>query len=144
MLATFAAVAFAASSGAPAGAQMAASTPGHAYPSIGGAKVRGMEGLNNSGQVGTVTLTQQPKDVTHVILTVKGTGGKTQTAAIYRNDNPSCKNIDEKPDFTLSPVVSGTSSTMIPIDRERLLSGNYMIVVKSGKTDVACSHLHTQ
>jgi hypothetical protein len=136
-----AATALALSGGSLARAQMAASTPGHAYPSIAGEKVRGLEELNNSGQVGSVSLTAQPDKTTHVILTVKGAGGKTESAGLYRSNDLTCKNISEKPEFALSPVAGGKSSTMVKIDRERLLSGNYLVVVKDGAKHVACAHL---
>jgi hypothetical protein len=119
-------------------------TPGHAYPSISGEKVRGIQELNNSGQIGTATLTEQPGSTTHVIVTIKPPPAKTENVEIYRSIDATCKNLVAKPDFVLSPLTGGTSSTIVKLSRERLLSGNYSLLVRSGDRHVACGHLETE
>ena len=112
----------------------------------------GIESLNNSGQVGEVTLFNHGAQ-TQVVLDVKSTGGAAEAAHIHRGK--SCEDpIDPTPAYTLKNVVGGHSTTTIAVPESKLLSGNYVVIVhshsatatpaqmESPKSYVACSHLY--
>ena len=116
------------------------------YPGDPGAGVqRGIEQLNNSGQVGTVTLYDRGS-TTRVDLVMQGTtGGRAQSARLYRG--PSCDDIGTAgPAYFLTDVKNGRSVSTIKAPAGKLLSGNYNVVVFSsnaaGARSTACGHLY--
>jgi hypothetical protein len=105
---------------------------------------RGIQMMNQSGQVGEVTLFKRGAK-TFVDVRMQGVpGGKTEMVAIHRNrdcDQP----VDMAPAFKLDDLVHGRSRTLIPAPVTRLLSGNYSVIVGSKeKTEhlFACGHLY--
>jgi hypothetical protein len=125
----------------------------HAYPSVAGEKVRGIQEMNNSGQVGTISLISKGANSTDLIVRLRTVPpNKREPAALYRAPGDACANPPEKPALALNPVVSGTAdtgagTTIVPISRDRLLSGNYFVIVmgeESAKHYVACGHLSVE
>ncbi|HEY0614592.1 MAG TPA: hypothetical protein VGC96_08115 [Candidatus Elarobacter sp.] len=106
---------------------------------------RGIEQLNNSGQVGTVTLYRRGAK-TRAVVELKGTPpGRVQSVRIYRG--PSCDDLAPKPQYFLSDMRNGGSISTVDAPEEKLLSGNYNVVVfsanQAGAHTTACGHLYT-
>lgn len=106
---------------------------------------RGMQELNTSGQVGTVTLFAMGPNKTRVVINLKSVpAGRREPAHIHRSRD--CDTIDAKPAFDLNVVVRGFSATVVNVAESRLLSGNYSVIVHSsdakGAKYVSCGHLY--
>jgi hypothetical protein len=135
--------------GAQSSATMSSALPRPANHQIfpaGPAKERGLRELNNSGQVGTATLHADGAGSTEVVLDLKSVpAGKTELAALVRYPAGDCDTFPHgQVTYALSPVTGGSSSTKVPISADRLLSGNYIVVVYSTeKSDhyFSCGHL---
>ena len=116
------------------------------YPGDPGVGVqRGMEQLNNSGQVGTATLFRLGTS-TRVIVELHGVEpGRTQSVRVYRGS--SCDDLAPKPQYFLKDLRLGRSSSIVTAPEETLLSGNYNVVVfsstQSGARSTSCGHLYT-
>ncbi|MBV9439525.1 MAG: hypothetical protein JOZ24_06005 [Candidatus Eremiobacteraeota bacterium] len=105
---------------------------------------RGIQQLNNSGQVGSVTLFRQGAR-TLVVVGLEGSPpGRRQSVRIYRA--AACDAMTNKPVYFLADLASGHSSTMVQASEDKLLSGNYSLVVFSdnhaGARMSACGHLY--
>jgi Cu/Zn superoxide dismutase len=106
---------------------------------------RGVEQVNNSGQVGTVTLFRRGAS-TSVVVDLKGTEpGRVQSVRIYRG--PSCDDLGTAgPAYFLNDMRNGHSVSSVKAPEEKLLSGNYSVVVfssnKAGARATACGHLY--
>jgi hypothetical protein len=107
---------------------------------------RGIEQVNNSGQVGAVTLFRRGA-ATSVVVDLKGTDpGRVQSVRIYRGK--SCEEFDAGgPVYFLNDMRNGRSVSSVKAPEEKLLSGNYNLVVFSSNTKgaraTACGHLYT-
>jgi hypothetical protein len=105
---------------------------------------RGMQEVNNSGQVGTVTLFHRGQSTLVVIELHSVPAGHREPAHIHRGQ--SCDNIDPKPAFGLAPVVNGVSRTIVHYPEDKLLSGNYSVNVHASDSNlghyVSCGHLY--
>jgi Cu/Zn superoxide dismutase len=115
------------------------------YPGDTGAgEQRGIEQLNNSGQVGTATLFRRGPS-TRVVVELHGTAGAPQSVRIYRG--PSCDDLAGKPQYFLTDMRAGRSVSTVNAPEEKLLSGNYNVVVfssnQAGAHSTACGHLYT-
>ena len=129
-------VAFSLLAGAVAAAQ--------SYPGDAGAGTeRGIEQVNNSGQVGTVTLYRADPH-TRVALDLKGSDGRAQSVRLYRG--PSCDDLATRPTYVLADLRGGTSRSIVAVGEDKLLSGNYNVVIFSsnrvGAHATACGHLY--
>ena len=104
---------------------------------------RGVQQVNNSGQVGTVTI-YRGAATTRVALDLKGTDGRAQSVRLYRG--PSCDDLAARPTYVLADAKNGTSRSILAATTVTLLSGNYNIVVFSnnhaGARTTACGHLY--
>jgi hypothetical protein len=106
---------------------------------------RGIEEVNNSGQVGTVTLFNAGTN-TRVIVVLHGTiPGRAQSVRLYRG--PSCDDVGTSgPSYYLTDMKDGTSRSVVKAPEDKLLSGNYNVVVFSsnavGSRATACGHLY--
>ncbi len=106
---------------------------------------RGIEQVNNSGQVGTLTLFRRGS-ATRVVVDLKGTDpSRTQSVRIYRG--PSCDDIGTSgPAYFLSDMSNGRSVSTVKAPEDKLLSGNYSLVVFSsnapGARATACGHIY--
>jgi hypothetical protein len=114
-------------------------------PNDSGAGTRlGIQQLNNSGQVGEVTLFKRGNDTLVVLRVQSVPSGRSEPAHIHRGSD--CSNIDPKPAFGLAPVVNGVSRTLVKYSEDRLLSGNYVVNVHASDHAlghyVACGHLY--
>lgn len=118
------------------------------YPDDSGAGTRlGLEQLNTSGQVGEVTLYRADPNV-RVAVRMDGSQGKSEAVRIYRGQ--SCDNMGSvtgRPAYVLSNLSpQGFSRTVARTTEDRLLSGNYNVVVFSSTMPsarpVACGHLY--
>lgn len=112
---------------------------------------RGIQEQNNSGEVGSVTLSRAGDNATRLVVELRGMpGGRNQQAFIHRGK--SCDEVDRKPAFSLKPVSTrdastvGRSNSVVKYPIERLLSGNYVVVIRGSNTDathyVACGELY--
>jgi hypothetical protein len=115
------------------------------YPGDPGVGVeRGIQQLNNSGQVGTVTLFGHGQP-TAVVIRLHGVPpGRTQRAGVYRTRD--CASIPPAPAYKLDDVRNGSSHPMANASEDTLLSGNYSVVVfssrKPGAPPTACAWLY--
>ena len=116
------------------------------YPGDPGLGVeRGIEQVNNSGQVGTVTLFNRGA-TTSVVVDLKGTPeGRVQSVRVYRG--PSCEDLGTTgPAYFLNDMKNGRSVSAVKAPESKLLSGNYNVVVFSSNTAgaraTACGHLY--
>lgn len=106
---------------------------------------RGIEQVNNSGQVGTVTLYRRTP-TTSVVVDLHGTEpGRVQSVRIYRG--PSCDDLGTSgPAYFLHDMRDGRSVSVVKAPEDKLLSGNYNVVVfssnKAGARATACGHLY--
>ena len=107
---------------------------------------RGIEQVNNSGQVGAVTLYRRGA-ATSVVVDLKGTDpGRVQSVRIYRGK--SCDEFDAGgPVYFLTDMRNGRSVSSVKAAEDKLLSGNYNVVVFSSNAKdaraTACGHLYT-
>lgn len=105
---------------------------------------RGIEQVNGSGQVGTVTLFRRGAN-TRVVVEMHGTSpGRIQSTRLYRG--AACDSLSASPAYVLADMHGGTSQTTLHADEGKLLSGNYNVVVfsnnKAGSATTACGHLY--
>lgn len=105
---------------------------------------RGVMGLNNSGQNGFVTLFGQGGQ-TRLVTSLEGTlPGRVQTVAVQRGK--SCDDIRPGIVVRSADLERGVSRGVVPMTEDRLLSGNYVVVVYSNNTpharQVACGQLY--
>ena len=133
--------------GACAAAFAAAAVPVLAQiaPSDSGAGVRrGMQDMNFSGQVGSVTVFHTSSGAgSIVVLDVQGQPeGKVESASIQRGKSCAPANFEGQPLFMLNNVRNGRSTTIIKLPESRLLSGNYVVIVHAG--DVGMGGMHAQ
>ncbi len=107
----------------------------------------GIESLNNSGQVGSITFYGGSGGAaTRAEVEIKGANNRPEAVRIYRGQ--SCDNIGGgRPAYVLSNLsAAGTSRSAVKVSLDRLLSGNYNVIVFSsavpGARAVACGHLY--
>ena len=102
--------------------------------------VRGLESQNSSGQVGEVLFHARSLSVD-----IKGTGGKPEAVTVNRSFQ--CSDRPGAIVANLGMLSNGKLSASAPISNDRLLSGNYVVVVhNNGPTarSVACGQLYRQ
>jgi hypothetical protein len=105
----------------------------------------GLAELNNSGEVGSVTLFGRgPSSTLVVIRLAQEPEGRQQPAHIHRGH--SCATLDPKPAYGLAPVINGLSKTLVNAPQDKLLSGNYVVNVHASAQHigqyVACGELY--
>ncbi len=125
-----------------------AAASAQSYPDDSGNGIRlGIQELNTSGQVGEATLFGAGPNA-RVAVRIDGARGRTEGVRIYRgqaceNGNPAAGG----PAFVLSNLgPNGFSRSQVRASVDRLLSGNYNVVVFSSTAPsaqpVACGHLY--
>jgi len=100
--------------------------------------VRGIESQNTSGQVGEVLYRSSG-----VVVEVKGTGGKPEAVTINRGFQ--CSDQPGPVVANLGTLSNGSLTAGVSIPRDRLMSGNYLVVVHNndaGSAAVACGQLY--
>ncbi len=123
----------------------AAAASAQSYPGDSGTgEERGVEQVNNSGQVGTVMLLRRDP-TTSAVVRLHGTPpGRVQSVRIYRG--PSCDDLGNQPAYFLNDMKNGVSVSVVKAPEGKLLSGNYNVVVFSsnahGASATACGHLY--
>jgi hypothetical protein len=97
---------------------------------------RGMQDMNFSGQVGSVTLYNRSSgNGTLVVIEVQGQpSGKIESASIQRGKD--CNSVDPNPVWMLNDVSNGRSATPINAAESKLLSGNYVVIVHAGNAQM--------
>jgi LPXTG-motif cell wall-anchored protein len=94
---------------------------------------------NNSGISGTATFTESGGSV-RVDIKVTGAGAGPQPAHIHPG---TCTQLDATPQFTLSPVVNGTSTTTIQSTIQALTSSPHAVHMHKSQDElsvyVACA-----
>jgi hypothetical protein len=105
----------------------------------GAGQERGMQEMNTSGQVGTVTLFSRGEKAA-VVLDIKSEPpGRHQPAHIHRGK--ACDaSIDPNPAYELHDVVGGRSVTLVPAPEAKLLSGNYVVLVHASSSMEGMHH----
>ena len=116
------------------------------YPGDSGTGTQlGIEQVNNSGQVGMVTLLNRGAE-TRVLVHLEGTApGRVQSVRIYRGH--SCEDfVPGGPAYFLNDLKNGESRSTVKLPVAKLLSGNYNVVIFSANTAgvpaTACGHLY--
>jgi len=102
--------------------------------------VRGLESQNTSAQVGEVLL-----DSNGLVVDVKGTGGKAEAVTINRGFQ--CSDQPGPVSARLGMLTNGHLAATASISRDRLLSGNYLVVVHNNGANsraVACGQLYRE
>lgn len=100
--------------------------------------VRGIESQNTSGQVGEVLF--HPNGL---VVDMNGTGSKREAVTINRGFQ--CSDRPGPVTATLGWLSNGRLSAAIPMPADRLLSGNYLVVVHNNgpmSRAVACGQLY--
>jgi len=125
-------------SGGPLGAQIDPNDP------YGRGAQRGIQELNTSGQVGTVTLLRRDDDA-FVSIAMRGVpAGKVESAGIVRLQDCTADAAHAVPAYALADLRDGRSATLVKAPVAKLISGNYSVVLRSKeKPDhlFACGHL---
>jgi hypothetical protein len=100
--------------------------------------VRGIQSQNTSGQVGEVLF-----NANTLTVDMKGTNGRAEMVTLNRgfqcSDNPG------RVVARLGNLSNGKLTASAPISNDRLLSGNYLVVVHNNTADsraVACGQLY--
>jgi hypothetical protein len=136
-------------SGLALAALLLSSAPAFAQAPPGGVPVgaglqRGVMELNNSGQAGFVTLFKGGS-TTRLVTSLEGTKpGRVQTVAVQRGK--TCDAISPGIVARSADLAHGISRGVVNMTEDRLLSGNYVVVVYSNNTpggkSVACGQLY--
>jgi hypothetical protein len=106
---------------------------------------RGLQSMHNSGQNGYVTLFARGMS-TRVVVDVHGMApAPDQVVAIQRGK--VCSAIESGNVARSADLVGGWSRGTVPMSEQRLMSGNYLVIVKgsaaNGERVVSCGHLST-
>ena len=89
---------------------------------------------NGSGQNGMATLTDMGNGMTMVTLEISNGTTTPQPAHIHAG---TCANLDPKPAYPLSSVVNGRSETMVDVNVDDLLAGDFAINVHKSPTEAS-------
>jgi len=105
----------------------------------------GVEEINDSGQVGFVTLFDAGPAHTRIVTAIEGApAGHVEAVAIQHGRG--CRHIEPGIIVHSADMHNGISRGVVPISQDRLLSGNYVVVVYSethpGARAVACGWLY--
>ncbi|HTD33010.1 MAG TPA: hypothetical protein VK665_05100 [Candidatus Elarobacter sp.] len=96
---------------------------------------------SNSGEIGTVTLTEMGSK-TRVDVALANAPAGPQPAHIHAG---TCAKLDPKPKYPLTSVVDGTSTTTVDVPMAELIKGGLAVNVHKSTTDlptyVACGDL---
>ena len=96
---------------------------------------------NGSGESGTATLTQEGGK-TMVVIDLKNGSTTAQPAHIHKG---TCAKLNPTPEYALTNVQSGKSTTTVSVSLDSLKSGSYAINVHTSasdlKTYVACGDI---
>jgi hypothetical protein len=105
----------------------------------------GLQSLNNSGQVGTITLFRRGAHKTLVDLSISGVPARKVELASLRRSRDCTATIARRVAFALESVRHARSRTLLAATEDSLLSGNYIVLVASQEKPshyLACGHLY--
>jgi hypothetical protein len=92
-----------------------------------------MNAQNGSGEDGTATLTQTPDGV-QVVVSVKNAPAAAQPAHVHPG---TCANLTPAPQYPLTSLTNGTSTTVIKgVTIDQLLGGTFAINVHKSTSDL--------
>ncbi|MGH7715889.1 MAG: hypothetical protein ACREML_07815, partial [Vulcanimicrobiaceae bacterium] len=98
---------------------------------------RGIQQLNQSGQVGSVTVFHGGAS-SRVVIDIHGEpAGRVEAAHIHRGKGCGPGQIDPTPVYALNNVVGGHSATSVKAPEDKLLSGNYVVIIHAGPMPAA-------
>lgn len=121
---------------APAAAQMGPNDTGRGIS-------RGLTAMNSSAQVGTLNVSRGAGNPV-IVLNVHGApAGRPETATISRGAD--CRAADHSAGVVLGQVINGRLRATSPLPFDRLMSGNYSVVVHNNTAAsraVLCGHLY--
>lgn len=121
---------------APAAAQIAPNDSGRGIQ-------RGLTAMNSSAQVGSLTVLRGAGNPV-IVLNVHGApAGRPETATISRGAD--CRASDHTTGIVLGAVVNGRLRATSPLTFDRLMSGNYHVVVHNNTAAsraVLCGQLY--
>jgi hypothetical protein len=112
---------------------------------FGAGTQRGLQGMNNSGQNGFITLFDRGAR-TAVVVAIEGANGRRERAQIERGS--SCDDVFKRFHVLarLNDVTGGFSRGYVQVPLKSLMSGNYLAVVYGNRTlfsrPVACGELY--
>jgi hypothetical protein len=110
---------------------------------LGAGTQRGVQGLNNSGMTGFVTLFAKGPS-TGVVVAIEGAKDRKDHVVIQRGQ--TCDAIQPAIAAKLPDLKRGMSRGVVHMTEDRLLSGNYLAVVYSGNSkgnhQLACGQLY--
>ena len=105
---------------------------------------RGIETLNSSGQVGMVTILRGSGNPM-LDVNMKGTNGHPESVTLVRGKE--CTSLEGGPIMKVGALNGGVLHAASPISGDRLLSGNYNVVVHNNtptSQPVACGHIYVR
>lgn len=93
-----------------------------------------MKALNSSNEDGSATVTQEQGGGVKVVVTLKNAPADAQPTHIHIG---TCGNIKAAPEYALTSVVNGTSTTEVKgVTLDQLLAGHYAINVHKSADDL--------
>lgn len=106
---------------------------------------RGVQELNTSGQNGFVRLWSAGPNRARLAVEMHGApAGRREAVTIHRGRD--CDNVSSQAAARGNDLVNGRSTSILPMSEDRLLSGNYSLLIFSGTQSsarpVACAHLY--
>ncbi len=105
-------------------------------------RVYALAAQNNSGELGTVTLTAVGDKTRVDVALANAPTDVPQPAHIHAG---TCAKLDPKPKYPLTTVVDGTSTTMVDVPMAQLVAGGFSVNVHKSATDIptyfACGEL---
>jgi hypothetical protein len=102
--------------------------------------VRGIHGENTSGQIGEAAIDRRNN---RIVVRIQGTKGSPEAVTIERGS--TCGPAARPLVATLGTLHDGRLTATLPLGADRLLSGNYDVVVHNNtpvSRSVACGHLY--
>lgn len=106
--------------------------------------IRGIEQLNSSGQVGSIRLLPQGRSTIIEISMEGAPANRAEAITIHRGKN--CQTVDPRAVLRLADLNHARSRSTAPMPMNRLLSGNYSLIIFSNNSPearaVACGHLY--
>ncbi|MGP6159596.1 MAG: hypothetical protein ACLPYS_19150 [Vulcanimicrobiaceae bacterium] len=128
-----------------ASAVLLSAVPAFAAANSVGGKVYPLEAVGGSGEYGTVALKPMGLQTEVEIHVVNAPAGLIQTVHIHKG---TCASVDGPPVYPLSPLVDGTSTSVIDVPLDKLLTTPLVVHVhrsyKKELSSLACASLSPQ
>jgi hypothetical protein len=96
---------------------------------------RGVQQVDQSGQVGSVTVFNGGSS-TRIVLNIHGEpAGRIESAHIHRGKGCDPGQIDPKPVYPLGTISNGHGSATVNAPEDKILSGNYVVIIHAGSME---------